>query len=235
LSIIKNSKKIKMKKVLSFAIVVLLSISSWGQAQKEELVQRIKEGYSYSWMQGAAFDNMATVNLSETMWTALLDDNKIPQGMKQFAALGTALIQCHDYLYDTKMMGKCDGYSRPSEGVKSDCEKEIIADKNKIHVTINGSSIKFTPSSYRLLMGYTTSVDNFISAGTSSWGFNRNWRPKTKELHIIIELSDKAKDIAVKWSTDGKTATVTGPAYNEVEQWDSKIGKGLERGGAKID
>ncbi len=214
-------------------IVVLLTVSSWGQSQKAELGQQIKEGYS--WMQGVAFEHMATLNLSETLWEAVLDKDKNPQGMKHFAALGTALIQCHDYLYDTKMMGKCDGYAYPSEDVKSDCEKEIIADKNKIHVTINGAAIKFTPASYRLLMGYTSSVDNFISAGTSGYGFNRKWRPKTKELHIIIDLSDKAKDIAVKWSADGKTATVTGPAYNEVEGWDTKIGKGLERGGSKID
>jgi hypothetical protein len=222
-----------MKKVSILCIVIILSLSSVAQSQKNELAQQIKDGYT--WMESVAFDHMTTINLSETMWTNLLDKDKSPQGMKHFAALGTALIQCHDYLYETKMMGKCDGYSYPSEEVKSDCEREIIEDKNKVRVTINGSSIKFTPSSYRLLMGYVSSVSDFISNGSSLYGFCRKWRPKTKELHIIIELSDKVKDIAVKWSADGKTATVTGPAYNEVDEWSGKIGKGLEKGGKKID
>ncbi len=222
-----------MKKITILSIVIILSVNSWAQSQKTELVQKIKD--SYSFMQGVAFDQMTHLNLSETMWTAVLDEDKNPQGKKHFAALGTSLIECHDVLYETKMMGKCDGYSYPSEAVKSDCEKEIIADKDKIHVTVNAVSIKFTPASYRLLMGYISSVDNFMSAGTSGYGFNRKWRPKTKELRFVIELSEKAKDISVKWSADGKTATVTGPAFNEVEGWDRKIGNGLERGGSKID
>jgi hypothetical protein len=213
-----------MKKISILLFILMTNLLAF--CQKDELAQKIKE--DYAWMQGVAFENMVTLNLSESMWVNVMDENKNPQGKKHFASLGTALIECHDFLFDTKIIGKCDGGSHPSASTKTDCEKEIIADKNKITVTVNGATVKYTDMSYRLMFGYITCIDNFV--GNSSWyyGFNRYWRPKNLELHIVLELSEVAKEIAVKWSTDGKTATIVGPVGREVDEWDAKIGKGLE-------
>jgi hypothetical protein len=219
-----------MKKIT--ILLALLVAFNMTFAQKAELVQKIKEDYSH--MAGATIDHMVTLNLSETMWANVLNEDNFPQGKKHFSSLGIAMIQCHDYMFDTKMIGKCDGSSYPSEDTKSDCEKEIIADKNKITITVNAASIKYTEMSYRLMFGYISTLDEFVGSGSSAYGFSRNWRPKTLELHLILELSNTAKEIEVKWSSDFKTATIIGPVGRDVEDWGAKIGKGLERGGSKI-
>lgn len=219
-----------MKKI-SILLAILISFAT-SYAQKAELVQRIKEDHGH--MEGATIDHMVTLNLSETMWAKVLDDNEYPVGKERFSRLSKAMIQCHDYLFDTKMYGKCDNMSFPSEETKTDCEKEIIADKDKINVTINGASIEGKELSYRLMNSYISCIDEFLGTSASAFGFNRNWRPKTKELHIVLDLSATAKDIVVKWSADFKTATITAPVGVEPGDWVDKIGKGLERGGSKI-
>jgi hypothetical protein len=201
------------------------------QNMNEELSLKIKE--QYSWLSGTIIENMVTLNLSETLMKAVVEGEKFPNGVKNFNSLGVSIMECHDFLYEPKLFGRCDAYSYLSADVKRDCEKEVQDIKGKINVSINASKIKFTEISYRLLMGYTTAIEGFLSKNTGTYGFNRDWRPKTKELHIIIELSELAKDIKVEWSPDGKIAKVIGPAYSEVNEWDTKIGRGLERGGKK--
>jgi hypothetical protein len=220
-----------MKKTLLLLIVISMFSKAQAQNMSEELSLKIKE--QYSWLSGTIIENMVTLNLSETLMKAVVEGEKFPNGVKNFHSLGVSIMECHDFLYEPKLFGRCDAYSYPSADVKKDCEKEVQDIKGKINVSINASKIKFTEISYRLLMGYTTAIDGFLSKNTGSYGFNRDWRPKTKELHIIIELSELAKDIKVEWTPDGKTAKVTGPAYSEVNEWDTKIGRGLERGGKK--
>jgi hypothetical protein len=219
-----------MKKVtIVFSLLVLSIVAN---AQKAELVQKIKEDYAF--MQAVVVENMMTLNLSETMWANVLNDDNFPQGKKHFSSLGIAMIECHDIMFDTKMIGKCDGSSYPTDDTKTDCEKEIIADKSKLHITVNAANIKYTEMSYRLMFGYLTCIDDFLGNSATAYGFNRNWRPKTSELHFVLTLSETAKDVTVVWSTDGKTATITAPVSREVEEWGTKIGKGLTRGGNTI-
>jgi hypothetical protein len=216
-----------MKKIsMLLALVMVLSST---MAQKDELVQQIKDDYSH--MTGATVDHMVTLNLSESMWKNVTDPNVYPQGKEQFYRLGGSMIECHDYLFDTQMIGKCDGASYPTDATKSDCEKEIIADKDKIHVTVNGASIKYTELGHRLMFGYLTCITDFIGKGANNYGFSRSWRPKTGQIHIVLELSETAKEISVKWTADFKTATITGPVNREAGDWSTIIGKGLERGG----
>lgn len=218
-----------MKKIIVLSIAAFGFNALFAQAQKAELTAQIKESYTH--MQSTAFDNMVTLNLSSTLWDELLDGNKTFSGKKHFAGLGTSLVAGLDYLNGSKLINKCDGNAYPSAETKSDCEKEIAANKNKLTITINAQKIKYTDKSYHLLTGYTNVLDNFISKDRGNYGFPMGWKPKAKELHFILELSETVKDVVVKWSTDGKTATITAPAFIEVDEWDRKIARGLERGG----
>jgi hypothetical protein len=220
-----------MKKTFLLLFALTLFSKVYAQNLKEEFSLKIKE--QYSWLTGTIVENLVDLNLSESLMKAVVENEKFPNGVKQFHSLGNSMMECHDYLYEPKLAGRCDAYSYPSADMKIDCEKETIALKNKVKVSVNAQKIKFTETSYRLLMGYITAVDGFMTKNSSNYGFSRDWRPKTNELHFIIELSELAKDIKVDWSPDGKTAKVTGPAYIEVNEWDTKIGKGLERGGKK--
>jgi hypothetical protein len=220
-----------MKKISILSISLLFVVSSFAQDNKLELVQRINE--SYHWLQSKAVEHMVTLNLSPTLWEAVLSDKSFPPGVKHFAGLGKSLIEAHDYLFETALNNRCNPDGAKEEDAKPDCEKDIVANKSKLNVTINAANIKYTERTYRLMFGYTTVIDNFLAKGSGNYGFNRGWRPKSKELHIILVLSDTAKEIAVKWSADSKTATITAPAIIEVDEWDRKINIGLERGGTK--
>jgi hypothetical protein len=217
-----------MKKISMLLSFVMLLSSVF--AQKDELVQQIKEDYSF--VDGAVIDHMVTLNLSESMWKAVTDANVYPQGKEQFYRLGGSMVECHDYLFDTQMIGKCDAGSYPNEATKSDCEKEIIADKNKIHVTVNGAAIAYSERSHRLMFSYILTISDFLGKGANAYGFSRTWRPKSSQINIILELSETVKEITVKWSADFKTATITAPVNRDAGDWSVIIGKGLERGGA---
>lgn len=219
----------KKNRILTLITACFYSISTFAQSPKEELGLKLKE--DFSWMSGTVVDQLVKINISQSLWDVIIANEKFPKGIKSFDYLGSYLMETHDYMYDSHMKGRCD--DRPSKDMKKDCEAELIASKNKLNLTINAPKIKYTDISYRLLMGYLSTVDSFLGNTSCSYGFNRGWRPKTAELHLIIELSETAKDIKVTWSSDGKTGTVTGPAYNEVNEWDSKIWKGLDRGGIK--
>ena len=58
---------------------------------------------------------------------------------------------------------------------------------------------------------------------------NPEWSPASGEAHFTIVLSTTAKDMAIKTSPDGKQYTITGPAYTEAYDTQSKIQKGLDR------
>jgi hypothetical protein len=217
-----------MKKITIASMLFMLSFVC--NAQKDKLVQQIKETRSH--ITGAIIDHMVTINLSESMWKAVTDESVYPQGVDQFNRLAGSMLECHDMLFDTQMIGKCDGNSYPSATTKSDCEKQIIADKDKLHVTVNGASIKYNEMSHRLMYSYMICITDFLGKGASTFGFSRSWRPKTPQIHIVLELSETVKEISVKWSTDFKTATITAPVNREAGDWSSIIGKGLERGGS---
>lgn len=58
---------------------------------------------------------------------------------------------------------------------------------------------------------------------------NPEWSPASGEAHFTVVLNTTAKDMSVKTSPDGKQYTVTGPAYTEAYDTQSKIQKGLDR------
>ena len=221
----------RMKSTIILSILFAISTMAIAQSKKENLSQQVKE--TYSWEAAVILDNMVTLNFSPTFWDAVLDDKKYPLGSEYFYDLGSALADCNDYMFDKKWKERCDPYAYPSEDTKTDCEKEIIANKSKTTVVVNAADIKYTDKNYPLILTYITNVKAFMRNANNVYGFNRGWRPKTKELHIILTIVDRAKDVTVAWTPDGKTATITCPANNEVTGWIDKIGLGLERGGTK--
>lgn len=58
---------------------------------------------------------------------------------------------------------------------------------------------------------------------------NPEWSPTSGEAHFTIVLSTTAKDMSVKTNPDGKQYIITGPAYVEAYDTQSKIQKGLDR------
>jgi hypothetical protein len=219
-----------MKKTLLIAASMLATTIAFSQDQKNEIKERIAD--NLNWLNSVGFEHMVNLNLSPTLWTAILDKNSARQGYEMLSRLGKSTLDCSDYLYDTRYDSKYS--NNPSEAAKKECVEEIIANKSKINVTINASNIKYTELSYRLLTLYITYIDCFIGSGSCRAGFSSDWRPKSNEMQVVLEMSEKGKEIIVKWSADGKKATITAPAFYELQELDLLIFRGLEKGGNKI-
>jgi hypothetical protein len=224
-----TQKNEKMKKMLFLAASMMVTTIAFTQDEKTQIKERIED--NLNWLNSIGFEHMVNLNLSPTLWTALLDKTSARQGYEMLSRLGKSTLDCSDYLYDTRYDSK---YSyNPSEAAKKECVEEVIANKSKINVTINASNIKFTDLSYRLLSLYIAYVDCFIGSGSCQKGFTTGWRPKSNEMQIVVDMSEKGKEITVKWSADGKKATITAPAFYEVAELDLIIMRGLEKGGSK--
>ncbi len=219
-----------MKKTLFLLTSLMFTTIAFTQDQKTQIKEKIED--NLNWLNSVGFEHMVTLNLSTTLWTAVLDKDRSPQGYELLSRLGNSTIDCSDYLFDTRYDSKYS--NNPSESAKKECIEEVIANKSKISVTINASNIKYTDLSYRLLNLYISTIDCFLSNSSCQYGFSTGWRPKSNEIHIVVEMSEKGKEISVVWSADGKKATITAPAFYELQELDTVIYRGLVKSGSKV-
>jgi hypothetical protein len=219
-----------MKKTLLSVAFMIATTFAFSQAEKNEIKERIAD--NLNWLNSVGFEHMVNLNLSPTLWAAVLDKTSARQGYELLSRLGKSTLDCSDYLYDTRYDSKFS--YNPSEAAKKECVEEIISNKSKINVTINASNIKYTDLSFRLLNLYISTINCFIGSGSCQHGFTTGWRPKNNEIQIVVDMSEKGKEILVKWSADGKKATVTAPAFYELQELDIVIMRGLEKGGSKM-
>ena len=98
---------------------------------------------------------------------------------------------------------------------------EIITKmKNRFTLIIN-APMECKGKGYEMFLRYPYQI--MVRLGST----NPEWSPASGEAHFVVNLSSDAKDISVKTSNGGKTYTVTGPAYTEAYDTQSKIDKGL--------
>lgn len=223
-----------MKKGFSFfTLTVALSMStiSFAQENKEQLVDKIEQ--SNVWMTGYMVEKLFTINLSPTMWEAVLAAPSQPRGRDSFKRMAQSLVDFSDKAGYTTLEGKC-GYGVQTDKAKqykATCQEQIDGLASKITFKLDAPAIAKTPDSFNLTMGYMTTIADFF--GSRSRYITEGWRPKGDKLAIILSPSDKATGVKVAWSTDGQTVTISGPANKEVPGWNDAILNGLDKGGKK--
>lgn len=219
-----------MKKAMSLLTVVLvMSTSLFAQENKEKLVDMISE--SNIWMNGYVVDKLFTINMSPTMWDAVLVGASQPRGRDSFKRMAQSLVDFSDKAGYTSLNEKC-GFGVQNDKEKEwrpTCKEQIDGLAKKITFKFDAPTIAKNPDSYNLLLGYLTTIADFF--GERSKYISDGWRPKGDKLNIILAPSDKATGVKVAWSPDGQTATVTAPASKEVAGWNDAILNGLNKGG----
>lgn len=212
-----------------FASILLMNTPLVAQDNKEQLVDKIEQ--SNVWMTGYVVEKLFTINLSPTMWEAVLAAPSQPRGRDSFKRMAQSLVDFSDKAGYTSLDAKC-GFTAPSDKAKqykSTCQEQIDGLAGKLTFKLDASSVAKTPDSFNLTMGYLTTIADFF--GSRSRYISDGWRPKGDKLAIVLSPSDKATAMKVAWSTDGQTVTISGPTGKEVPGWNDAILNGLAKGG----
>ena len=212
-----------------FASILLMNTASLAQENKEKLVDKIEE--TNVWMTGYVVDKLFTINLSPTMWEAVLAAPSQPRGRDSFKRMAQSLVDFSDKAGYTSLNDKC-GFTVQADKAKeykSTCQEQVDGLAKKLTFKVDAASIAKNPDSFNLTMGYLTTIADFF--GSRSTYIDGGWRPKGDKLNIVLSPSATATGIKVAWSTDGQTVTVSGPANKEVAGWNDAILNGLAKGG----
>lgn len=213
--------------LLTLSLVLTMNVSA--QDNKEKIVDLITT--STVWMNGYTVDKLFTINLSPTMWDAVLAAPQQPRGRDSFKRMAQALVDFSDKAGYTSLNDKC-GFGVQTDKEKEwrpTCQEQIDGLAKKITFKVDAPTIAKNPDSYNLTLGYLTTIADFF--GSRSKYISDGWRPKGDKLNIILNPSATATGIKVAWSTDGQTVTVSGPTNKEVAGWNDAILNGLAKGG----
>lgn len=219
-----------MKKTVRFLPVMSLLFVQLYAQNKTELVSRIAE--EHLWLNSMMVNKFVTLNLSKNCWEAVFA-NKSPQGIDHFSRWGGALVE-YAKLMDFGDLDALGGLAKGAGEKANRPKMETLSDgmKGRFSFTIQAATMPCDELAYRLLMGYSATIRDFVSNGSgSTLGVNRGWRPRAGVMFITLVMSANAKDVSITISPDGKNFTVTAPSQTEVNEWDTKIEKGLARGG----
>lgn len=221
-----------MKKLLLYAAACLVPAAAFAQDHKAELVAKITEKHTP--LYADAVDQTATINLSESMWALVLGEAKNPKGYSTFKRLGKAFVDLSDHFGATMLEKKC-GFGVTTTDAADNakgCTEVIDGWKGKYSFTLNAPNVEAGNDAFKMVTGYVSSVAIYLEDGSASL-WQHGYVPKTDKLHIVINADKKFKVVSVKWSPDGSTVTIDGPADVETVGWDSKIEKGLIAGWKK--
>lgn len=216
-----------MKKILVYSFLTFTLIFSQKiiAQNKADLVDQIKT--DLSWCDGMLVERHVTINADKNCWALLLDKTLTNQGAKYYKVAGYSIA------YFAKHMGwgdltEKDGYDYGDKEKQEVMAQIADAFKGKISFTLDAAAMPSTKLNYQLMMRYTSTIFDFVKDPAHQSGIE-NWKPKGGEMHLKLAMSNKVKDIVV--TTDGKNFTVTAPFLSEPDGWDSKIKKGLTKGG----
>ena len=216
-------------KNLLFAVLLLSAFFTTANAQvvedkskKADFVNLLLSEESY--VDAQIVDKLFTFNISPSFW---IDLNK-PNPTGNSNDIGHRAIH---YLVEEAVkyakrenIGDFDAlrvFDKSKEKANRPMVDEIINKmKGKFSMVIN-APMESKGTAYEMFLRYPYQI--MVRLGST----NPEWSPASGEAHFIVNLSSDAKDISVKTSDAGKTYTITGPAYTEAYDTQSKIEKGL--------
>lgn len=190
--------------------------------KKEEFVERLFSEQSY--LNAQIVDKLFTFKFSPTCWAKFTDPaNDGNRG--GFGAMRYWVRYAVEYAKREKLG---DLYTLAVDDKQIEKENRPMIDemikaiRQKFSLTVE-APMECRGMAYDLMMRYPYGLLERVG--------NRNpeWSPKSGEAHFTVTLDPTAKDMAVKISPDGKQFIISGPAYTEAYDTDSKVSKGIER------
>ena len=190
--------------------------------QKAELVNVMLTEHSY--VAAQIVDKLFTFNISPSLWKEL--NNQTRKGADNDIGHNALNYLIEDAVKYAKIEGIGDldalrVYDKTKEKPNRPMVDEIIKKmKSKFSIVVN-APMENKGTAYEMLLRYPYEIMNRLGSESLEWG------PASGEAHFIVNLTTDAKDMSIKTSDAGKTYTVTGPAYTEAYDTQSKIEKGL--------
>lgn len=216
-----------MKKIVIGVIAfALYSGMATAQNEKSDLVDAISK--KHHWIPSVMVENFVTVNVSPDIWKKMLAEPNRPVGITSFANLGMSISEFLDNTTGTTLNKLC-GFGVNDVSRKSNmpiCEDQIKEAKGKISITVNAQNLRVTEDSYMLSMKCLTTVREFLDKTKGTNG----WKPKAKNISIIVNSGTSEKDLGAKWNADFSAVTITTSPYVEVPGWSDKIMNVLQKG-----
>lgn len=189
---------------------------------KQELVQGLNEYTIGSLYKPLILKNIISFEMSPAWWTRMNDKDQ-----KGLHALSFATPDLNEF---AKRMGWGDAaaFENAGNGTKEEwkpkIEQVLSQWRPKFSFAFKPDSAKCDSANFDLSLRYLTSLASFLATS--------DWKPASGVAYITLVPSATAKDISVSISKDGKSFTVIAPDEIEPSEWDTKMQRGLKRGGA---
>lgn len=219
-----NLRKLALMTLIFFALSSAANVSA---QNKEALADKVS---SYSDpVVGKFLNEFVTLNLSAQCWETMLGEDASPTGTRAARELGGSVVG----------YAKLMGYGNASDFVSgtqiqwTKVNPIIEKLKNNFSFTINAADASCADDRWHLLSNYAMTISDFYGDTSAPSGMNRGWRPAAGKMLITLNFSKTAKDVSVAVSPDKSQFTITAPSEVEVENWNGKIQKGMEKGGAQ--
>lgn len=190
-------------------------------SEKEALAHLIYERANQdNYWQSYLFESVVSFDLPADGWRAFHDEKGVGVAMGLASGIG-------DYARDLKItdLRKIDtANNNDRKGNRPRVKAAIDGLKGKISFTLRGQGVTYDRPATALLFRYVNFMSGFLG---QRYG---RFAPRGGSAAVIFVFSPTASDVSVSVSPDARTFTVTAPANDEPNEWDTKIRKGMNRG-----
>jgi hypothetical protein len=193
-------------------------------SEKDELVQLIYERANQdNYWQSYLFDSVVSFDVPADAWRAFHEE----KGVQVAMGIANGIGDYARYLKNTDLRKIDTANNNDRKGNRPRVKAAIDGLKGKISFTLRGQGVIYDAPAKALLFRYLNFMSGFLG---QRYG---RFVPRGGSAAVTFVFSATATDVSVSVSPDAKTFTVTAPVHDEPNEWDSKIRKGMNRGGER--
>lgn len=187
------------------------------EANKAELVARVKEANTGDVWPSRVVSELMTFKLSDEAWKVLLSEKGVSSVFSLTQNIGRYAVRIG--LGDLERAESANNNARQAN--QDDVTEIMNAIKPVLALHFEATQPKVSPTSGKLILASLSVVGGYME---------RDWKPAGGKADITMIMSPTASDSSVKINPAKTVFTITAPVKTEVPGWAIKIEKGLDRG-----